>query len=214
MDDRTKTVNKIPILGSLPYIGSLFSSTDDKVEKRELVVFLTPHIISGGEDMIEQPKTPPIGYKGFFTSGEKMAFERRPDVPIDPTMFMKSETERVSKENRDKMKLYEKYTDTIKPVSDEEMAAAVDEYNYTVKAGISEKMASFKPRRAFKGSATVSFVVSRLGKLSGEPQVVESTSKAAGEAAVKIVKSAAPFPAFSPKMDPHDKRFVITITLN
>ncbi len=214
VDERTKTVNKIPLLGSLPYIGSLFSNTDDKVEKRELVVFLTPHIISGGDDMIEQPKTPPIGYKGFFTSSEKMAFERRPDTPIDPTMFMKSETERVSKENRDKIKLYEKYTDTIQPVSDEEMTAAVDEYNYIVKAGISEKLASFKAKTPLKGSATVSFAVSRVGTLSGQPQVIESTSKAVGKAAVKIVKSAAPFPHFSPKMDPHDKRFVITITLN
>ncbi|MBN2452973.1 MAG: hypothetical protein JXB40_01755 [Candidatus Omnitrophica bacterium] len=214
VDERTKTVNKIPFFGSLPYVGGLFSNTDDKVEKRELVVFLTPHIISGGEDMIEQPKTPPIGYKGLFTSGEKMAFERRPETPMDPTMFMKSDAERVSKENRDKIKLYEKYTDKIQPVSDEEMTAAVDEYNYVVKAGISEKLASFKAKTPLKGSATVSFSVSRLGKFSGEPQVIESTSKAVGVAAVKIVKSAAPFPVFSPKMDPHDKRFVITITLN
>jgi type II secretory pathway component GspD/PulD (secretin) len=214
VDERTKIVNKIPFFGSLPYVGGLFSNTDDKVEKRELVVFLTPHIISGGDDMIEQPKTPPIGYKGFFTSGEKMAFERRPETLMDPTMFMKSDTERVTKENRDKVKLYEKYTDTIQPVSDEEMTAAVDEYNYVVKARISEKLASFKAKLALKGSATVSFAVSRVGKLSGKIEVIESTGKAVSAAAVKLVKSAAPFPAFSGKMDPHDRRFVITITLN
>ncbi len=44
-DTTTKTVNKIPILGSLPLIGSLFRSTDKMKQKTELMVFLTPRIV-------------------------------------------------------------------------------------------------------------------------------------------------------------------------
>jgi len=46
MDNQTTNVaSKLPILGDLPVIGSAFRSTDKKVNQRELLIFLTPHII-------------------------------------------------------------------------------------------------------------------------------------------------------------------------
>lgn len=46
--DRVALVtNQIPILGSLPMLGTMFRSKDDEQIKTELVVFLTPHIITG-----------------------------------------------------------------------------------------------------------------------------------------------------------------------
>ncbi|MDD4957275.1 MAG: secretin and TonB N-terminal domain-containing protein [Candidatus Omnitrophica bacterium] len=41
----TKTVDKIPILGDIPLLGKLFSSKSTSFDQRELVIFLTPHII-------------------------------------------------------------------------------------------------------------------------------------------------------------------------
>jgi MSHA type pilus biogenesis protein MshL len=35
----------VPLLGELPMVGTLFSSTYDREEQKEMVVFLTPHII-------------------------------------------------------------------------------------------------------------------------------------------------------------------------
>ena len=49
----THTENKVPILGDIPLIGSLFRSTDDKDRKTNLMVFLTPHIIDDADDMYE-----------------------------------------------------------------------------------------------------------------------------------------------------------------
>ncbi len=46
-NEKTKTVNKIPLLGSVPFLGALFRNTDEKIERIELVVFLTPYIITG-----------------------------------------------------------------------------------------------------------------------------------------------------------------------
>ena len=43
--DNSKTVDKIPILGSLPIVGYLFSSRSKDYDQRELVIFLTPHIV-------------------------------------------------------------------------------------------------------------------------------------------------------------------------
>jgi len=39
----------IPILSELPLIGKLFSQTDSREEKRDLLVLITPHIIDEGE---------------------------------------------------------------------------------------------------------------------------------------------------------------------
>jgi len=42
-DNVTKT--KLPVLGDLPFIGSAFRSSSTKKSERELLIFLTPHII-------------------------------------------------------------------------------------------------------------------------------------------------------------------------
>ncbi|MGH7288179.1 MAG: SPOR domain-containing protein, partial [Myxococcota bacterium] len=39
------TVNKVPWLGDIPILGWLFKTTGDSITKRNLLVFLTPHII-------------------------------------------------------------------------------------------------------------------------------------------------------------------------
>ncbi|MFO0879228.1 MAG: secretin N-terminal domain-containing protein [Gemmataceae bacterium] len=41
----SKNENKIPMLGDLPYLGSLFRYRTQSKEKRELLVILTPHIV-------------------------------------------------------------------------------------------------------------------------------------------------------------------------
>ena len=45
--ERTKEVDKIPLLGDLPFIGGLFRNTDIVENNSELVVFLSPHIYRG-----------------------------------------------------------------------------------------------------------------------------------------------------------------------
>ena len=43
------TVNKIPLLGDIPILGSLFRSTSKSNDKTELLVFLTPHVVTNPE---------------------------------------------------------------------------------------------------------------------------------------------------------------------
>jgi general secretion pathway protein D len=42
----TKTTNRIPLLGDIPLLGTLFGSTSYTTTETELIVLLTPHIIS------------------------------------------------------------------------------------------------------------------------------------------------------------------------
>jgi type II secretory pathway component GspD/PulD (secretin) len=43
-DQKTVTVNKIPIIGDIPIIGAAFSRTQYDKTKTELLLFLTPHV--------------------------------------------------------------------------------------------------------------------------------------------------------------------------
>ncbi len=45
-DSDVQTISKIPILGSIPILGALFRSKINKKEKTELVIFITPTIVT------------------------------------------------------------------------------------------------------------------------------------------------------------------------
>ena len=55
-DREAKTRKKIPVLGDIPILGSAFRTKTNDMNKTELVVFLTPHIVSGKKDTAEQDK--------------------------------------------------------------------------------------------------------------------------------------------------------------
>ncbi len=48
-DSDRSTVTKIPILGDIPLIGSLFRSTNRQNERREVIVLLTPQVLDDSE---------------------------------------------------------------------------------------------------------------------------------------------------------------------
>lgn len=49
-DEDRRSVSKIPILGDIPIIGKLFRNTTRQKNRTELVVFLTPHIVTDEKD--------------------------------------------------------------------------------------------------------------------------------------------------------------------
>ena len=46
-EEKVKNTEKVPILGDIPFFGNAFRNESDKVTKTEIVIFLTPRIISG-----------------------------------------------------------------------------------------------------------------------------------------------------------------------
>jgi len=48
-----ETVDKVPLLGDIPYLGALFRSTKSSTEKRNLMIFLRPTIIRDDQTMME-----------------------------------------------------------------------------------------------------------------------------------------------------------------
>ncbi len=46
-DEKVESVKKVPVLGDIPVLGHMFRNQDTLKRKTELVIFLTPHLISG-----------------------------------------------------------------------------------------------------------------------------------------------------------------------
>lgn len=49
-EEEQKTVGKVPVLGDIPLIGTLFRSTSSEKKKNEMVIMITPKIITDTED--------------------------------------------------------------------------------------------------------------------------------------------------------------------
>ena len=48
-----KDVSKIPLLANLPLLGRLFKNVSNLNQRKELAIFITPHIVSGEEDIVK-----------------------------------------------------------------------------------------------------------------------------------------------------------------
>jgi type IV pilus assembly protein PilQ len=69
-EDLSTTTNQIPVAGNLPLVGFLFRNKTETIEKREILVLVTPHIV----------REPDMYYAAEQGAGE---FHRRQDVYQD-----------------------------------------------------------------------------------------------------------------------------------
>ncbi len=53
-----QSVKKIPFLGDLPLVGGAFSYNNDNSADRELVIFITPHIVRGYDSLTDESAQP------------------------------------------------------------------------------------------------------------------------------------------------------------
>ena len=51
-EDNSEVTRKMPILGDIPVIGFFFRSTRVQKTKQELVILITPHIVTESEDLV------------------------------------------------------------------------------------------------------------------------------------------------------------------
>jgi general secretion pathway protein D len=52
-DNLTLSERKVPLLGDIPWLGYLFKSQTRTIEKLNLLVFLTPHLVRDDADVVE-----------------------------------------------------------------------------------------------------------------------------------------------------------------
>lgn len=51
-EDKTKVIEKVPLLSSIPIIGEAFKNRRDVTQKTNLLVFITPHILSTPDEVL------------------------------------------------------------------------------------------------------------------------------------------------------------------
>lgn len=51
-DDKETVIKKVPLLGDLPLLGGLFRSQSEQIQKNNLLLFITPHVLSDRDDLI------------------------------------------------------------------------------------------------------------------------------------------------------------------
>ena len=73
-DDYADVLVKVPFLGDIPFIGWLFKTTDKRLTKTNLLVFLTPHIIRDARDLEAET----IRKREEFTEAASDALELSP----------------------------------------------------------------------------------------------------------------------------------------
>ncbi|OGX06778.1 MAG: hypothetical protein A3G87_04335 [Omnitrophica bacterium RIFCSPLOWO2_12_FULL_50_11] len=69
-DTESKTLRKLPLLGDVPVLGALFRSNTVDFHKTELVIFLTPYIVSGDVSSREHEKY--VGAEGQLIDFDKV----------------------------------------------------------------------------------------------------------------------------------------------
>jgi type II secretory pathway component GspD/PulD (secretin) len=57
-EEKQTDKRKVPILGDIPLIGNLFRSKGDTKSKKELIIFITPHVVQWDETAEAQGNEP------------------------------------------------------------------------------------------------------------------------------------------------------------
>lgn len=198
--------DKIPGLGDIPLLGYMFKSktrgSSDNPERKELVIFLTPHIISGeqqspevkeyltttevGKSEIVQPEKEKIRTK--FSWGRH---KEEPQKPVAPAVKDKA-PDAVMR-------------NSLSPTSPEA-------YYNLVRNRVLEIARCNYPRSGIKGDVCVSFAVASDGSLEGEPKILSSVDESLKMLAINSVKKAAPFPRFPESITEPVETFKIIIS--
>jgi general secretion pathway protein D len=76
MEDRnTDHVDKVPILGDIPWLGALFRRTTQDKIKTELLIFLTPHVARVPDDLKSMSESEKAGTKAVRDAVEPGMFD-------------------------------------------------------------------------------------------------------------------------------------------
>jgi type II secretory pathway component GspD/PulD (secretin) len=190
-----ESVREVPGLANIPLIGNLFrsrtigSGDSTNPEKTELVIFLTPHIITGEDtDRIITVKDVAQSIE-LDISAEQQALEQQ--AVYSGSMLIEE-------------------PEPVMPVNTDHMSA--DEYYELIASAINEELEKRKPAIPVYGEVFVSFEIDRDGNLVSEPRVVKGDNASLSELGIESVIGAAPFYAFPKKIRKNTEILQIAIS--
>ena len=180
-DDREKTVKKLPLLGDLPFVGFFFRNTSDKVTKQELVILLTPHIMSGENSYTSFDEIKPSqGAVARMVDGDIIS-EKFPPITQNQVKALPAQKE-----------------------------ITINDYYKLLSYKINQ-YAKLNSPPGKKGKVNLTFSVSSFGILTKEPQATSATDPSLAPFGIKAVRDSSPFPVFPKTLDKPEETFNITL---
>jgi general secretion pathway protein D len=86
-NDKTVIDSKIPVLGDIPLLGALFKHKQQAITKKELMIFLTPHIVRLPTQLASataaEDRNAALSHKAFSEQDLNQFFDR---LPVKPGM--------------------------------------------------------------------------------------------------------------------------------
>jgi type IV pilus assembly protein PilQ len=186
-ENERESIREVPGLADIPLLGNLFrsrtigSGDSTTPEKTELVIFLTPHIITGEEanDLASVDKI-----------AQNLAVDNR-DIERSPSVS--SRDSRASSRDSYRVPAEPRKTETS---SNRAYDMTVDEYYELVANDINKEVEKRRPAIPVYGEVFVCFEISKDGRLVSEPEIVRGSNVDLSELGIESIKSAAPFYAF------------------
>jgi len=239
-DTLNKNSKKVPFLGDIPLIGRLFSNDVDLKQKEEIVVLLTPHIVTGESTLVETEKW----LRQEALLGTLKDSVQQEDSRINQAR-QKEELakEQIIKQNKriepqQKQKTSEKVKvvkppvkEKIEPVLTEEqkmgfrldaqktaltaassLSAPGSDYFLNMKRKIQDVARDSFLHKGAKGDCVVRFNLNSDGYLIDEPAIISEDTKAVGDAVLESVKMSSPFGKFPEDFQAQSESFTVGIS--
>lgn len=218
-----KSINQIPFLGDIPIVGNLFKKVDNTVTKAEIVIFLTPHIITGDreniqlsglDDKVKMSKKPYTKEETVYMTKVPVNPDRKllevpqPEPQVVEKIVEKSVTKEVIKE------VPRVVTREVPIPTSSSLSKTGSSYGYYefVRNKVMRHSRVNSPEGALKGDVKVYFNVASDGTLIGEPKVLSNTDKRLNSLAKENVIESAPFPPFPKSLEKDSEGFTLTIS--
>lgn len=212
-----ETVQRIPLLGSIPIIGALFryKSTPAAEEELELVITLTPTILyQDGQMMVQKFKESKVAAEELLSLGKKQEKEKekvkvgKEPSPESVDAFVESLREDKPKDKKTKKGVVEvKGIDSSKAKSQK----AVDSYAKAIQKKVSQTISyPYEAKeRGWNGTVRLTLYLLPDGTLKNIKIKESSGYKVFDKDAFNTVQILEPFPPFPAELDL--KELIITI---
>jgi type II secretory pathway component GspD/PulD (secretin) len=193
---------EIPILGSLPLIGGFFRSEDREIDKTELVVFVTPHIVTGEQndwDMVLDGMSEDVKEMSFNYAGSGPEAPAHGKVPLIPPTITPGPSSWAP---------IEPLQTGISVVPTLTIPLA---YQSILRDRILDSLSELEPDVNRGGEVRVSFVLSPEGALLGVPTIVGRQNELLDRLVMQSVYNSSPFPDFPSNFSEEEETFNLVI---
>ncbi|OIO81364.1 MAG: hypothetical protein AUJ89_00905 [Candidatus Omnitrophica bacterium CG1_02_43_210] len=222
-DTVDKSSKKVPFLGSIPVLGHLFSNISNEKRKEEIVVLLTPHIVTGESMFSETEKwrrhealVDKIKDSVEIEDLKIKQARQKEELARQKSNLAEQKKELVGKKKQEKVEKKEPVVE-VKKEEEPAVVSLIQKSNYSSYfLGIKNKIHDTAIKNFYdpdlRGECIIRFILDSKGNLFDEPVIVSEDSKLAGDVVLQSVKLASPFGDFPEEFGADKEEFTVAVS--